>query len=129
MNLELSYKLTSEKPFDEVVKNIENNSVDNMFRVLHVHDVKQTLLEKGFERAPLKIIEVCNAGFAYNALNKTVDVAMFMPCKFVVAEIEGNTEVTLSRPSMISEMLPDAGLEELAEQVEDTLKKVMEVSV
>jgi len=129
MNKELAYRLTSTKSFDEVVENIQNNSVANMFRVLHVHDVKQTLSEKGFERGPLKIIEVCNAGFAFNALNKTTDVAMFMPCKFVVSEKDGKTEATLSLPSLISEMLPDAGLNELAEKVEDILKKVMEISV
>lgn len=129
MSKELAYRLTSTKSFDEVVENIQNNSADNMFRVLHVHDVKQTLSEKGFDRAPLKIIEVCNAGFAFKALNKTTDVAMFMPCKFIVADIDGKTEVTLSLPSLISELLPDAGLNELAEQVEGTLRNVMEVSV
>ena len=88
-----------------------------------------TLAEKGFERGPLKIIEVCNAGFAHKATQKDIHVALFMPCKFTV-HTEGNkTIVTLARPTMIADMLPDAGLNELASEVEDTLKKVMAAAV
>lgn len=129
MEMNLAHTVTSSKPFDEVVAALEDNTVKNMFRVLHTHDVQATLEEKGFERKPLKIIEVCNAGFAHKALNKAIDVAMFMPCKFVVAEVDGKTRVTLVRPSMISQMMPEVGLDELAEEVEGTLKKVLEASI
>jgi len=97
--------------------------------VLAVHDVQKTLAEKGFERGPLKIIEVCNAGFAYKALQKTIDVSLFMPCKFSVYTEGNKTVVALARPTMITEMLPEAGLEELAGQVEETLKKVMAAAI
>lgn len=125
----LAYRIESDKPFDTVVANLEKETANNKFRVLHIHDVQATLAEKGFEREPLKIIEVCNAGFAYEALQKQLNVALFMPCKFVV-HTEGNkTVVTLGRPMMISEMMPRAGLNELAADVETTLKRVMEASV
>ncbi len=39
------------------------------------------------------------------------------------------TIVTLARPTMIADMLPDAGLNELATEVEETLKKVMAAAV
>jgi uncharacterized protein (DUF302 family) len=52
-----------------------------------------------------------------------------MPCRFTVYTIGDKTIVTLARPTMISQMLPEAGLEELAESVESTLKTVMEKSV
>lgn len=129
MENQLAYTVSTEKPFDQVVKAIEEKTADNKFRVLHTHDVKATLNEKGFERAPLKIIEVCNAGFANEALGKELMVAMFMPCKFVVAEVEGQTSVTLVRPTMISQMLPDTGLEDLAASVETTLRNVMDEAV
>lgn len=129
MENKLAYTITSEKPFEQVVKALEEKTAENKFRVLHTHNVQATLEEKGFERAPLKIIEVCNAGFANEALGKDLMVAMFMPCKFVVAEIDGKTSVTLVRPSMISQMIPDSGLDELAQNVENTLRDIMEKSV
>ena len=125
----LAYTKSSNKPFATVADSIEKNSADNQFRVLAVHNVQETLAEKGFERGPLKIIEVCNAGFAHKALQKDVDVAMFMPCRFTVYTEGDKTMVTLARPSMIADMLPGKGLEELAQSVESTLKKVLEDSI
>ncbi len=122
----LAYRLNSNKSFDDVVQALEEKSVESQFRVLAVHDVQATLAEKGFERGPLKIIEVCNSGFAYEALNKTIDVAMFMPCRFTVHEEDNSTVVTLARPKLISQMLPESGLDKLATEVEERLKKVMQ---
>lgn len=126
---ELSYKLESKKTVDQLTKELEKESVENQFRVLAVHDVQATLEEKGFNRDPLNIIEVCNAGFAYEALNKDVDVSMFMPCKFTVYTEQDKTVLNLARPTIISKMLPEARLEQLAEEVESRLKKIMEAVV
>lgn len=126
---DLAYRLESDRPFDEVVGSIERETANNGFRVLFVHDVQATLADKGLKRGPLKIIEVCNAGFAHEALNKEVNAALFMPCRFVVYTEAGRTVVTLARPMMISQVLPQAGLDKLAADVETTLKKVMETSV
>lgn len=125
----LAYRMKSDKPFAEVVAEIEKQTAEHQFRVLAVHDVQETLAEKGFERGPLKIIEVCNAGFAHKATQKDIQVALFMPCKFTVHTGGDKTIVTLARPTMIADMLPDAGLNELATEVEDTLKKVMAAAV
>ena len=120
-----SYKMETAKPFDAVVTRLEEETARNQFRVLHVHDVQATLAEKGFRRAPLKIIEVCNSGFAHEALQKDTEVSLFMPCRLVVHTEKDKTVVTLARPTMIARMLPESGLETLAEDVEKTLIKVM----
>jgi uncharacterized protein (DUF302 family) len=124
-----SFQLESTKSFDEVVANIEQQTVAHKFRVLAIHDVQQTLREKGLARGPLKIIEVCNGVFAHQALQKDSHAALFMPCRFSVHVEGGKTVVRLGRPSMIAEVLPGAGLDELARDVENTLKKVMAASV
>lgn len=127
--MEFAYTLESTKPFDQVTAAIEENTAKHQFRVLAVHDVQATLAEKGLQRGPLKIIEVCNARFAHQALQKEAEVALFMPCRFAVYSEGDKTVVKLGRPSMIAEMMPDAGLEELATDVEVTLKRVMQESV
>jgi uncharacterized protein (DUF302 family) len=129
MNNDMKYTLESSKSFDTVVENLEKQVPEHKFRVLAVHDVQNTLAEKGIQRGPLKIVEVCNAVFAHEATQKSIDAAMFMPCRYTVYTEGDKTVVNLMRPSMISEMLPDAGLEDLADQVETTLKKIMEASV
>ena len=127
--MELGYTKITDKPFDEVVDALETKTAENMFRVLHTHNVQGTLAEKGFKRPAYKIIEVCNAGFAHKALDLSLDVGMFMPCKFIVADLEGKTQVTLVKPSMISQLMPGVGLDELAASVEETLTKIMEESI
>ena len=125
----LAYRIESDQPFGEVAAGLEKQAIEHQFRVLAVHDVQETLAEKGLERGPLKIIEVCNAGFAHKSTQKDILVALFMPCKFTVHTEGDKTLVTLARPTMITDMLPDAGLNELASEVEDTLKKVMAAAV
>ncbi len=125
----LAYRMESDKPFAEVAAGIEKQAAEHQFRVLAIHDVQETLAEKGFERGPLKIIEVCNAGFAHKATQIDIHVALFMPCKFTVHTEGDKTIVTLARPTIIADMLPDAGLNELATEVENTLKKVMAAAV
>ena len=129
METKMYYRLESDKPFDTVVSNLEQQVPDHKFRVLAVHDVQNTLAEKGLKRGPLKIIEVCNAVFAHEALNQTSDVALFMPCRYTVFTEGDKTVLNLARPSMIAEMLPDADLAQLAGNVEETLKSIMEASV
>lgn len=129
MDKQLSLKMESNKPFDDVVANVEKQSAANQFRVLAIHDVQATLAEKGLTRDPLKIIEVCNGKFAHEATGKDMNVALFMPCRFAVFTEGDKTIVNLARPSMISQMLPDSGLEDLAASVEVTLKKIMADSV
>ena len=126
MSDELAFRLESKKSIEEVSEALQEKSVENQFRVLAVHDVQATLAEKGFEREPLKIIEVCNSGFAFEALKKDIDVSMFMPCKFTVYRQDDATIVTLARPTMISKMLPESNLDSLASEVEERLKKIMQ---
>lgn len=116
--MDFEYRVTSSRPFDDVVADVERLSVAHSFRVLHVHDVQATLAERGFSREPLKIIEICNARFADEALRKDVRVSLFMPCKINVYVDGGQTMITVMRPSAIAEVLPEAGLAVLAGEVD-----------
>lgn len=117
----MAYTVVSNKSFNEVSRLLESTSKDKGFRVLTIHNVRETLAEKGFEVAPLKIYELCNAGFAYQAIKNDINVAMFMPCKIVVRPEGDKTLMTLVRPSMIAEMMPDTGLDNMAVEVERQL--------
>jgi uncharacterized protein (DUF302 family) len=46
--------------------------------------VKATLESKGFSRPPMKIIEICNAGYVDRVLAKDVKAALMLPCPIVV---------------------------------------------
>jgi len=122
---EMGYRVESRKAFQEVNSLLEKIAPERGFRVLAIHDTQATLAEKGFKIDPMKIIEVCNGKFAYEAIGKNVDVSLFMPCRIVVREEKGKTIITLARPSMISQMMPGFGLEEMASEVERQLSGII----
>jgi len=124
--MKLDYTRTSEKEFDRVVSGIERAAGDRQFRVLHIHDVKATLGEKGFERGPLKIIEICSAKFAHKALEINEDVALFMPCKINVYTKNGKTVISAARPDMISEFFPQPELKKLAGEVDNIVRSIVD---
>lgn len=124
MNIE--YNVTSARSFDEVVADVEKLTAEKSFRVLHIHDVKQTLAEKGFERENLKIIEICNAKFAHEALAKEMSVSLFMPCKINVYTENGQTKIKAMRPAAIAEFYPQAGLTDLANGVNDIITEIVD---
>lgn len=125
MTMEFALTRTTAKPMAEVVAAFEKIVPEHQFRVLHIHDVQATLAEKGLQRDPLKIIEICNSGFAHKALQINMDVALFMPCRFTVYVEHGKTVVSLGKPTIISQILPQAEFKALAEDVENRLIAIM----
>jgi len=53
------YTVETSKSFNGAVLAIEAKSKEKGFGVLHIHDVKATLANKGSDSVPLKIIEIC----------------------------------------------------------------------
>ena len=116
----------SEKPFEEAVAAIEKRSADKGFRVLHTHDVAATLAEKGFPREPLKIVEICNAKYASEVLNKDVKLSLMLPCPISVYVQGGKTYISTLLPSSIADFFPRAGIEKLASEVERIVLEIIE---
>jgi len=124
--MNIKYEVESPRSFDEVVADVEKLAGEKKFRVLHIHDVKATLGEKGFEREPLKIIEICNAKFAHEALGKDIDVSLFMPCRINVYTEGGKTKIKAMRPAAIAEFMPEAGLNELAAGIDRIVTDIVD---
>lgn len=118
--------VTTEKSFEEAVSAIEKNAAEKGFRVLHTHDVAATLGEKGFPREPLKIIEICNARYASQVLNKDVKISLMLPCPISVYLQEGKTHISTLLPTSIAEFFPQAGIDDLASEVERIVLKIVE---
>ncbi len=124
MNLE--YNIETDRAFDEVVGAVERMAGEHNFRVLHIHDVQATLAEKGLQREPLKIIEICNGQFAHKALGQDMRTSLFIPCKINVYTEAGKTKIKAMRPLAISEVFPEAGLDDLAREVDGIIIDIVD---
>lgn len=120
--------ITTEKPFEEAIAAVEKKAAEKGFRVLHTHDVAATLAEKGFPRAPLKIIEICNAKYASQVLNKDVKISLMLPCPISVYVEGGKTHISTLLPSSIADFFPHAGIEGPASEVEKIVLDIIEES-
>jgi uncharacterized protein (DUF302 family) len=118
------YTIETAKTFDDAVAAIEATSAQKGFRVLHTHDVAATLQEKGFPREPLKIIEICNARYASEVLNKDIRVSVMLPCPISVYKEGEKTKITTLLPTIIAGFFPDAVIDAVASEVE---KAVLEI--
>lgn len=122
------YTVETSKSFNEAVRAVEQNTAARGFRVLHTHDVAATLAEKGFQREPLKIVEICNAKYANELLQKDITVALMLPCPIAVYIKENKTHISTMLPSVMGEFFPGKGIESVAAQVEKAVLSIVNES-
>ena len=123
---DFEYMVTASKSFDEAVRAVEAAAAARGFRVLHTHDVAATLADKGFQREPLKIVEICNARYAHEVLEKDVLTALMLPCPIAVFEQEGLTRIATMRPAAMKEFYAGKGIDAIADQVEQAALAIVD---
>lgn len=119
------HTITTDKPFAEAVASVERIAQVKGFRVLHTHDVTATLAGKGYQRDALKIIEICNAGYAHAVLQRDVKISLMLPCPISVYVEGGNTHISTMLPTSIVEFFPDAGIGDVAAEVENSILEIV----
>ena len=123
--MEFDYTITTTKMFDEAVLSIQDEIAKAGMRVLYVHDVQQTLAEKGFEREPLKIVEFCNANFANEFLNKDIKIGLCLPCKINVYTKDGQTFISGMRPIILPQFFPQADLGDRPNEIDQIIQAII----
>jgi uncharacterized protein (DUF302 family) len=124
--MRLDYTASTTKGFAEAVDAVTERTTAHGFRVQHVHDVTATLAEKGFVREPVTIVEVCNAKFASQVLDRDVMVGLMLPCPIMVHARDGDVRISTMLPSLIGSFFPDAGIDEVAAEVESVLTAIID---
>jgi uncharacterized protein (DUF302 family) len=126
--MKIDHTVVTDKPFEEAVASVTAKAAELGFRVLHVHDFAATLAEKGFLCEPLKVIEICNARYASQALAKDVKLSLMLPCPISVYFRDGKTHISTMLPSLLSHFYPHAGIEPVAQEVEKIVVRIVEES-
>ena len=123
------YVVETTKDVETAARDLEAAVKRNKFGVLHVHNLQQTLKEKGvdFPNA-CKILEVCNPQRAVEVLTRNMGVNMALPCRISVYQEGGKTKIGMVRPTALLGLFPGAAaLKGVAEEVErETIKMIEE---
>jgi uncharacterized protein (DUF302 family) len=123
------YVVETKKPFDVAVKDLEEGVKRNRFGVLHIHDLKGTLKEKGIDFPhACKILEVCNPHRAADILKHDMTVNLALPCRISVYEEGGKVKIGMVRPTALLNLFPGSDrLRAVAEEVErETIRMIEE---
>lgn len=124
MELALSVHLDSD--YDAALIQVSDALKTEGFGVLTSIDMKKTLKEKlDVEYPRYAILGACNPPIAHKALSVTPDVGLVLPCNVVVAEnATGGTDVSFMNPVVMMDVIPQADLKPLADDVYARLERV-----
>ncbi len=126
MELEFDYTVVTDMGFDAAVVAVRKATEAKGWSVLHVHDIKEILAVKGFEREPLKLIEICKGLYGSRMLEADIKISLCMPCKINVYVIDGKTFISGMRPIVLPQFFPDADLGGLPDEIDGELKEIID---
>lgn len=119
-------KLSTTKTVTETAAALQTAVQANHFGVMHVHDLKETMTKKGIEFArECLIFEVCQPQQAKKVLEQNMSVSTALPCRISIYEEGGETILATLKPSALLAMFDTPQLKSVAQEVEDTIVKIM----
>lgn len=115
--------------FQNTIERVIEILKDEGFGVLTEIDIKATLKKKiNADFYNYTILGACNPTFAYKALQTEDKIGTMLPCNVIVQEKEpGNIEVSAVDPIGSMQAIENPGLKNIAEQVREKLKRVIDL--
>jgi uncharacterized protein (DUF302 family) len=119
-------KLPTEKTVSEAAAALQAAVQANHFGVMQVHNLKETMAKKGvkFARECL-IFEVCQPQQAKKVLDENMSVSTALPCRISIYEENGKTILATLKPTTLLALFNTPQLKDVAQEVEDTIVKIM----
>jgi uncharacterized protein (DUF302 family) len=119
-------QLSTDKTVSEAAAALQAAVQGNHFGVMQVHNLKETMATKGVEFArECLIFEVCQPQQAKKALDEDMSVSTALPCRISLYEEGGKTILATLKPTALLAMFNAPQLEAVAQEVEDTIVKIM----
>ncbi len=119
-------KLTTEKTVSEVAAALQAAVQAHHFGVMQVHNLRETMTKKGVEFGrECLIFEVCQPQQAKKVLDQDMSVSTALPCRISIYEESGKTILATLKPTILLAMFNAPQLKEVAQEVEDTIFKIM----
>jgi uncharacterized protein (DUF302 family) len=120
------FKLSTDKTVSETAAALQAAVEVNHFGVMQVHNLKETMAKKGVEFAhECLIFEVCQPQQAKKVLEQNMSVSTALPCRISVYEENGKTVLATLKPTTLLALFNVPQLQQVAQEVEDTLVKIM----
>ena len=122
------YIVETSKSFEDASKDLEASVKNNGFGVLHIHNLGNTLRNKGIDFIEdCNVFEVCNPIQASKVLSIDMSLNMALPCRISVFTEKGRTRIGLILPAkMLSALSENEELAKIAQEVEEKTIKMID---
>lgn len=122
-----SFGVDLNQPYGQTVDLVKQALKNEGFGVLTEIDVRATLLEKlGVELEPYVILGACMPQAAHQALQRDPLIGVLLPCNVTVRATGADTSrVDIMDPDIMVEVTGDDGLQSLATQVGQRLRRAV----
>ena len=124
------FKLSTDKTVTGAATALQTAVQANHFGVMQIHNLKETMAKKGVEFATeCLIFEVCQPQQAKNVLEQDMSVSTALPCRISIYEEGGKTVLATLKPTTLLALFNVPQLAPVAQEVEDTIVKIMHEAV
>lgn len=122
------YQKTSQKSLEQVDQALRDAAARHKFGVLAVHDLKQTMKNKGVDfDTEVRVYEVCNPHHAKAVLQDAPTVSTALPCRISVYQSAKGLEIATLLPTELMKMFSSSKvMESTAAEVESTMKAMID---
>ena len=119
-------EVSTNKTVNEAAAALQAAVEANHFGVMQIHNLKETMAKKGVEfKRECLIFEVCQPQQAKKVLDQNMSVSTALPCRISIYEEGGKTILATLKPTTLLAMFSAPQLEQVAQEVEDTIVKIM----
>lgn len=126
-NKEYRYKRQISYSFEKTIERAREELKKQGFGILTEINIKEKLKEKlNVDYDNYIILGACNPPFAYEALQTEKDIGLLLPCNVIVYEDDKKVYVSSIMPTVAMQMIENPELEEIAVQIEEKLKKIID---
>jgi len=124
----MKYIVETEKTVEQAVKDLEQAVISNKFGILHMHDLKATMNQKGIDFSnECKIFEICNPKQANAVLTVDMSLNMALPCRISIWQENGQVKIGTIQPTAILSSLSDSEqLKTIAKEVESIINAIID---
>lgn len=124
---------TSSKSIDQVCDDLQEAVSKHKFGVLGVHNLTQTLANKGVKFEPeCRVFEVCNPHKAKAVLESNLEISTALPCRISVFTTGDIVKLSAIKPTLLLDMFGSDDvqsaddLQSAAYEVEESMITIME---
>lgn len=122
------YSVDTDKSLSKLREDLPKACASRKFGVLSVIDLKEKMKEKGVEYGgECLIFEVCNPQKAKQTLEANPEISTALPCRISAYRTkDGKTRLSTIRPARLIDLFGTAELKQLAADVEESLRAIMD---